>query len=142
MYCLSSKKLPAEGEQGLMEECMVSFFVFILCVWSVDEHTQPSFLDQGGMLVICLNAALVVATLSQPSSFLGKALSFKPLRLLGNRSHGIYLWHYPVIVLTTPVSETVHPVYWHALLHVGLTFIIAELSYRYIEVPIRARGFR
>ena len=52
------------------------------------------------------------------------------------------MWHYPVIVLTTPVAEIGRPVYWHALLQVGLTFIIAELSYRYIEVPIRTRGFR
>ena len=142
MYRLSSKNLPAVGKQVLNAVSMVSFFVFILCVWSVDEYTHASFLYQGGMLLICLNAAVLVATISHPSSFLGKALSFKPLRWLGTRSYGIYLWHYPVIVLTTPVSEIGRPVYWHALLQVGLTFIIAELSYRYIEVPIRTRGFR
>ncbi|MCM3155039.1 acyltransferase family protein [Priestia megaterium] len=142
MYRLSSKNLPAVGKQVLNAVSMVSFFVFILCVWSVDEYNHASFLYQGGMLLICLNAAVLVATISHPSSFLGKALSFKPLRWLGTRSYGIYLWHYPVIVLTTPVSEIGRPVYWHALLQVGLTFIIAELSYRYIEVPIRTRGFR
>ncbi|MCM3021121.1 acetyltransferase [Priestia megaterium] len=142
MYRLSSKNLPAVGKQVLNAVSMVSFFVFILCVWSVDEYTHASFLYQGGMLLICLNAAVLVATISHPSSFLGKALSFKPLRWLGTRSYGIYLWHYPVIVLTTPVSEIGRPVYWHAFLQVGLTFIIAELSYRYIEVPIRTRGFR
>jgi len=79
---------------------------------------------------------------SHPSSFLGFVLSVKPLRWIGKRSYGIYLWHYPVIVLSTPVQEIGNPVFWHVAIKVAVTFILAELSYRFIEKPIRQDGFK
>ena len=73
---------------------------------------------------------------------LGHVLSWKPLRWIGTRSYGIYLWHYPVFVLSTPVQEIGNPVYWHCAVRIGATFILAELSYHFIEQPIRTAGFR
>lgn len=73
---------------------------------------------------------------------LGNLLSWRPLRWLGTRSYGIYLWHYPVIVLSTPVQEIGNPVFWHIVLKVIVTCILAELSYHFIEKPIRTQGFR
>ena len=72
---------------------------------------------------------------------LGHVLSWKPLRWIGTRSYGIYLWHYPVIVLSTPVQEIGNPVYWHCAVRIDATFILAELSYHFIEQPIRTAGF-
>ncbi|MBC1514393.1 acetyltransferase, partial [Listeria booriae] len=51
------------------------------------------------------------------------------------------LWHYPIITLTTPVFEVGQPNIWRAILQVAATFIIAELSFRFVETPIRKNGF-
>ncbi len=104
-----------------------------------DEY-EP-FLYKGGMLLISITALVLVACLCHPS-ILGHVLSWKPLRWIGTRSYGIYLWHYPVFVLSTPVQEIGNPVYWHCAVRIGATFILAELSYHFIEQPIRTAGFR
>ena len=94
------------------------------------------------MFLFCLNAALLIACVCHPASFLGKLLSWKPLCWIGSRSYGIYLWHYPIIVLGTPVQEIGNPVFWRVALQLMMILILAELSYRLIEMPIRKQGFR
>ena len=140
MKRLSSKKLSAKHVRKLNSIGFVSFSIFILSIIFVDEY--QAFLYRGGMFLLSINAAVLIACVCHPSSFLGKLLSFKPLCWIGSRSYGIYLWHYPIIVLSTPVHEIGNPVYWRVGLQLVLILIIAELSYRFIEMPIRKQGFR
>ncbi|MFN2746760.1 acyltransferase family protein [Bacillus sp. z60-18] len=140
MKRLSSNRLPKKLKQALHGTELTAFLFLILCIYLVDEY-EP-FLYQGGMLLISICAAIFIGCVSHPSSFIGHLLSWKPLRWIGTRSYGIYLWHYPVIVLSTPVHEIGNPVYWHAAVKVVVTLIIAEASYRFIEKPIRENGFR
>ncbi|MFJ7736329.1 acyltransferase family protein [Lysinibacillus sp. NPDC097287] len=140
MKRLSSKKLSAEHVRKLNSIGLIAFSIFILSIFFVDEY--QAFLYRGGMFLLCINAAVLIACVCHPSSFLGKLLSFKPLCWIGSRSYGIYLWHYPIMVLGTPVHEIGNPVFWRVGLQLVLILIIAELSYRFIEVPIRQQGFR
>lgn len=140
MKRLSSKKLSTRLSNTLNITSMIAFSIFILCVFFVDEY--QAFLYRGGMLLVCLNATILIACVCHPASILGKLLAWKPLLWIGSRSYGIYLWHYPVIVLGTPVHEIGNPVYWRVGLQLVITLIIAELSYRFIEMPIRKHGFR
>ncbi|GIN96050.1 putative peptidoglycan O-acetyltransferase YrhL [Siminovitchia terrae] len=140
MKRLTSKKLTTEHMNILNITSMIAFNILILCVIFVDEYQV--FLYRGGMFLFCINAAILIACVCHPASFLGKILSWKPLRFIGSRSYGIYLWHYPIIVLGTPVHEIGNPAYWRVGLQLVIILIIAELSYRYIETPIRKHGFR
>ncbi|MFD2442483.1 acyltransferase family protein [Bacillus sp. CGMCC 1.16607] len=140
MKRLSSRYLTIKLGNILNITSFIAFGILILSIIFLDEY--QSFLYRGGMLLFCVNAAILIACISHPVSFLGKLLSFKPLRWIGSRSYGIYLWHYPVTVLSTPVHEIGNPVYWRVGLQVVITFIIAEFSYRLIEMPIRKHGFR
>ncbi|MGN9863814.1 acyltransferase family protein [Bacillus swezeyi] len=140
MKRLSSNRLPNKLKRALHRTELAAFAFLILCIYFVDEYAL--FLYHGGMLLISLLAAVFIACVSHPSSFAGYLLSWKPLRWIGTRSYGIYLWHYPVIVLSTPVQEIGNPVYWHAAVKVAVTLILAEASYRFIEMPIREDGFR
>ncbi|MGO4076016.1 acetyltransferase, partial [Staphylococcus aureus] len=54
----------------------------------------------------------------------------------------IYLWHYPIIVLTTPVIEIGQPSIARVTLQLIAILLVAEASYRFIEQPIRQHGFR
>ncbi len=140
MKRLTDKKISIKHRNILNITSIIAFSILILCIILVDEYQV--FLYRGGMLLICINVAILIACVCHPASFLGKLLSWKPLRWIGSRSYGIYLWHYPIIVLGTPVYEIGNPVWWRVILQMAIILIIAELSYRYIEMPIRKHGFR
>lgn len=140
MKRLSSQKLSINHVNKLNAISLVAFSIFIVSIIFVDEY--QTFLYRGGMFLFCLNAAILIACVCHPISILGKILSLKPLRWIGSRSYGIYLWHYPIMVLGTPVTEIGNPSYWRVALQLVLILIIAELSYRFIEMPIRKEGFR
>ncbi len=140
MKRLSTKKLSTKHVYELNSIGVITFIIFIVSILFVDEY--QAFLYRGGMFLFCMNAALLIACVCHPASFLGKLLSWKPLCWIGSRSYGIYLWHYPIIVLSTPVHEIGNPVYWRVALQLVFILIVAELSYRFIEMPIRKQGFR
>ena len=87
-------------------------------------------------MLLSLGTVLLVASCAHPASRVGLALGWAPLRWIGVRSYGIYLWHEPIIVLTTPATAHTTNLL-RALLQVGATFVIAALSWRYVEEPIR-----
>jgi peptidoglycan/LPS O-acetylase OafA/YrhL len=94
------------------------------------------FLYRGGFTLLALATVLAVAAMAHPASRLGPIVGCRPMRWIGERSYGIYLWHLPIIVLTTP--EGAHGVdVLRAALQVAAIFGIAELSWRFVENPIR-----
>jgi peptidoglycan/LPS O-acetylase OafA/YrhL len=109
-------------------------FIFYM-FWSTDQYQD--FLYQGGMVAMSVASMLVVAVIVHPSSKLNTILSFKPLRWIGVRSYGIYLWHFPVIVLTSPQWGADAPSLVRTTLQVILILTFASLSWTFIENPIR-----
>ncbi len=99
-------------------------------------------LYQGGFLWVALATAVVVAVAAHPSSWLGKAFGLAPLVWLGLRSYGIYLWHWPIIMLTRPEEDVPLDGVPLATLQIALTILAASLSYRFVETPIRRGGLR
>jgi len=109
-----------------------------LIVWMMaDTAEYGSFLYYGGLLLLSAISALAIAALSHPASRLAKAMGSKPLRWLGVRSYSLYVWHYPVIVLTTPAVDTNGPDYWRIGLQLAASVALASLSWKYVEEPIR-----
>ena len=49
----------------------------------------------------------------------------------------MYLWHFPIILLTSRVSSTVEVPWWIRLSQLIVIIAVAELSYRFVEDPIR-----
>ncbi|WDL95493.1 acyltransferase family protein [Alicyclobacillus sp. ALC3] len=110
----------------------------VLMIWRTNEY--GTFLYRGGLVLAALATAVTIAAIVHPASQLGKLLGWKPLRWLGVRSYGIYLWHYPVIVLTSPIVSTGTNVVRDGL-QVIASICLAALSWRYIESPIRTHRF-
>jgi hypothetical protein len=117
--------LDAVGAAGLV--------AIVLLIWRTESFS--SFLYPWGFVLLALATGAVVAAVVVPTSRLGPILGCRPLRFLGVRSYGIYLWHWPIIVLTGPQTGSVSWV-GHAL-QVAATIIVAAVSWRYVEDPIR-----
>jgi peptidoglycan/LPS O-acetylase OafA/YrhL len=90
---------------------------------------------QGGDLAASFCFAVLIAAVAHPRTLLGKAFGVAPLRWVGERSYGMYLWHWPIVVLTPPGG------WWSGakiiVLQALLTVAAAALSYRFVEQPIR-----
>jgi len=99
------------------------------------------FLYRGGFLVLAIATALVVAAVAHPASRLGPTLGWGPLRWIGERSYGIYLWHLPIIILTTPEGAR-EPDLGRAAAQVAATIAVAAISWRFLEDPIRHGALR
>ncbi len=106
----------------------------VVLVWRTNEYSP--FLYRGGLVLLSLATVLVVAAGAHPASRLARGLGSAPLRWVGVRSYGIYLWHQPIIVLTTPASShAVAPL--RAVAQVAASVLLAALSWRFVEEPIR-----
>ncbi|MCQ6560107.1 acetyltransferase [Paenibacillus mendelii] len=108
----------------------------LVMIWRVSEF--DAFLYPGGFVLLSIAAAAAVAALAHPASRLGLLLSWKPLRWLGTRSYGLYLWHYFVICITNPVIHTggINPAL--IVIQFILSIGFAELSWRLVENPFRS----
>ncbi len=95
----------------------------------------------GGLLVLAVATAVLVAVVSTPGTAVGWLLGRQPLRWVGERSYGIYLWHMPVVALT-PQSLVRGFSVPLAVFHAVLTLLLAALSWSLVEDPIRRHGFR
>jgi peptidoglycan/LPS O-acetylase OafA/YrhL len=105
-------------------------------------HDYDEKVYRGGFLVLALLAAVLLATIVHPHSRLGRQLGRGLPRWIGERSYGIYLWHWPILVFTRPGID-VHlstPVLIPA--QAAATVLVAALSYRYVELPIRSGALR
>ena len=118
---------------------IITFSIFILSAIFINEFN--TFLYRGGLFLFSLNTALLIACVCYSGGILNHILSWKPLHWVGTRSYGIYLWHYPIMILSTPVYEINNPSYSRVFFQLAVTCIIAELSYHFIEMPIKKLGF-
>lgn len=100
-----------------------------------------------GVLVLAsLGTALTIFAGNWPSSWLGRGLDVAPLRWIGERSYGIYLWHWPVLVLALVATQGTGPEAGVPLGTGAVALVVsvgaAALSYRFVEQPLRRYGFR
>ena len=65
-----------------------------------------------------------------------RALGIPPLVWLGQRSYGLYLYHWPIYQLIRNIAGK-QMKFHEFVIAMGITIVITELSYRYIETPIR-----
>ncbi|XRG77887.1 acyltransferase family protein [Rossellomorea sp. GAMAL-10_SWC] len=114
---------------------ITGLLIFLLMVGKTNQY--DSFLYRGGMFLLSISAAMLIAALAHPTSKIGRFLAMRPLKWIGLRSYGIYLWQYPVIILFSPKVNTGDISLFRAICQITLIFVLAALSYHYIEDPIR-----
>lgn len=114
----------------------------LLWIASQLHESQPA-LYRGALLLVALLSAALIAVVVHPYTMLGRyLLAWQPLRWIGERSYGIYLWHWPVFVVTRPRLDLPFDGPVILVVRLAATLLLAELSYRYVEIPVRAGALR
>ena len=128
-YRMVPRKLSASVNMGLGS---LSFAV--LLVMTIAINGSSNFWYRGGQFIGTILTVLVIYTVSGRKTWLIRFLSNPVLKWIGDRSYSIYLWHYPIILL---ISKGIKASWWITLIEIVLSVVLAELSYRFIETPIR-----
>jgi peptidoglycan/LPS O-acetylase OafA/YrhL len=106
-----------------------------LCL-RLGEFDPPLY--RGGLAAVSLSTAALIVALTHPQTRIGGALlGCRLLRWIGERSYGIYLWHWPVFMVTRPQLDVPMEGWPLLVLRLAVTVVLADLSYRYVETPIR-----
>ncbi len=120
----------------LLELLGVAAVVATVLLFLRMEDFSPT-LWRGGDLAAAFCFAVLVAAVAHPATGIGQALGVAPLRWVGERSYGIYLWHYPVILLMRPGVDIPWTSPGVVVAQAAIVLTAAALSYRFIEQPIR-----
>lgn len=109
--------------------------VAVLVVVSATASETSTWMYRGGFTLTALAAGVVIVG-GPVTPWIRRALEWRPLRLLGFISYGVYLWHWPIVVILDEARLGLRgpP---HRIIVLLLTLIVATLSYRLLERPIR-----
>lgn len=118
----------------------LGLFVLILLIYQTNEFADSLY--RGGFVLLSFITAVVIAVLAHPASRLGWIMGCKPLRWIGVRSYSLYIWHFPVIILTSPNGITDGSSVLRIMFQLVASFLLAALSYKYVEEPIRRGSFK
>ncbi|MDM7854237.1 acyltransferase family protein [Cellulomonas alba] len=116
-----------------------------LTVLALVMPAESPWTFRGGLLLAAGLALVAVAGCAVGVPGYVRVLEARPVVWVGERSYGLYLWHWPVLLIVGAVivAPTGSGTWWFGTaLAVGLTFALAAASYRWVETPVRRRGFR
>ena len=118
------------GVVGLLG--LLSAFLFI-------QESDPTLYRIAFPIAALFGCATLVSVV-HPASRFAPILSTRPMMWIGERSYGIYLWHWIVFQLTRPSIDLVGHDWALYALRILVVFALADISLRYVELPIR-RGY-
>ena len=87
-------------------------------------------------IVPVVGAVLVIVSTTGNATIAGTLLSAQPVRFIGLISYSLYLWHWPVLVFYR-MWRIEHPAQADVVLVVGVSFVLATLSWYFVERPFR-----
>jgi hypothetical protein len=116
---------------------LLSTIVFVYLMFTTSEKTAWLFED-GGFFLVAILAVFMTRAVSMPTGWLHWLYENRFLRWAGRIGFGLYLYHWLVFILVDSDKSADKPGINNArdmVLAFGLTFLLAGLSYRYIERP-------
>ena len=127
--------LDARWRGRLTAAGIAALVVQLGCWWWLPQETE--WLYRGGFASYAVLTCIVILAAMVPRGPLGHVVARAPLRWLGLRSYAVYLAHWPLLLAvrqTWPDS----PRWLQAVVGVGASLVLAEVSFHVLEQPVRA----
>lgn len=116
--------------------------VVVVAVIGWQANESSTWLYLGGFLAFCIAMAVIVATVSRyPDHPITRILQWRGLVAIGLISYGMYLWHWPLMLLLTPDATGLSGLLLFAV-RLAAVIAVASLSYFLLERPIRRGELR
>lgn len=129
-------------QQNMIYSAVSLLSIATLITVMIYTSEYNTWLYRGGFLLVAILGLIVIISSGNQHTVMARLLSFKPVVFIGKISYSLYLWHFPILVLTTPVAEIGNTNIYFVILRVILTFVVAIVSYVFVETPIRKLGFK
>ena len=142
LYPMEKLHAKVTPQQNIMYSVVSLVSIATLITVMIYTSEYNTWLYRGGFLLVAILGLIVIISSGKQHTLMSRLLSFKPVVFIGKISYSLYLWHFPVLVLTTPVSEIGNPNIIFVILRVILTFALATASYVFVETPIIKLGFK
>ena len=125
--------VPVAGSRRTSAAALLS--VAVLVAVSATASENVTWMYRGGFTLVALAAGMVIVG-GPATPWIRRVLEWPPLRLLGVISYGVYLWHWPILVILDEARLGLRD-FAHRIVVLVVTLIVATLSYRLLERPIR-----
>ena len=112
-----------------------SLSALIIGLIKIDEFAPQLY--RGGFIVVSLVTALTIVVLIHPGLRIGKVVGNPLLAWFGDRSYGMYIWHWPIFMLLRPGIDTALSDALTQVVRIVILLVVSDLSYRFVEMPIR-----
>ena len=135
----SALALVLAGRRWRLPEWAGAVALAALVVQWLTVGDDAGWMYRGGFVLATVLGAVAVGAVARTADGAGpltRALSIAPLRGLGRISYGVYLWHWPVIVLLRPPTIDVSGDALRVV-QVAVTLVVSIASYLVIEQPVR-----
>ncbi|WP_161554180.1 acyltransferase family protein [Stenotrophobium rhamnosiphilum] len=128
--------VPPITGQALRE--VASLLGFGMIAWCTVALTDQTPFPGAYALLPCIGAGLIIHAGAETQPAINRLLASRPLVLIGLISYSLYLWHWPLIVFAKYLNIDPLPT-WGAIVLIGLSALIATISWRFIEAPFRKK---
>jgi len=125
----------SERARRLLDIAAGGCLIAILFASLALDKAGPRFIADGGMSLVGFASVVIIAAAVR-GGMVSSLLSLPLLRWLGTRCYSLYLWHWPIVALVTPVSSGLSG-WWLVALQLALILSATVLSYWLIEYPLR-----
>ncbi|MFI8538126.1 acyltransferase family protein [Staphylococcus pasteuri] len=135
------KAQPPKALQRAIDIVGILGLAFLILLF-VTVQDESDWIYNGGFYIISAMTLFIIASVVHPATFVSKLLGNTLFVYIGKRSYSLYLWHFPIIsFIHSYYIDGQIPLYVY-IIDIVLTFVCAELSYRYVETPFRKQGLK
>jgi peptidoglycan/LPS O-acetylase OafA/YrhL len=118
---------------------IVSALAILVIMFAVPTYSP--FLYCGGLVIVSILTCVLIISLVDNRNIIARFFSAGPLVAIGKISYGIYIWHFPLLLLMNDYNSTIATPWYMYILQFLVIVAVAAFSYKFVENPIRHGAF-
>lgn len=125
---------------GLLREIATAVGLFMVLTTGIFFDGAVAF--PGPAALFPIGGAVLIILGGTDTNRVSSFLSTKAMRWLGEVAYPLYLWHWPLLIIATIIVGQEQPSVGVGIIVVALSLVLADLTHRFIEEPLRQRRKR